>query len=48
MVHIGRIELRPDDLASRQARVGLTIFPPDLEETGCADARASRHTYKKE
>jgi cold shock protein len=26
-------------LASRRARVGLTIFPPDLEETGCAAAR---------
>jgi hypothetical protein len=28
MVHIARIELRPDDFASRQTRVGLTIFLP--------------------
>jgi hypothetical protein len=31
MVHIATIELRLNDLASRQARVGLTIFLPNLE-----------------
>jgi cold shock protein len=42
MVHIASIDLRPDNLASRRARVGLTVFPPDLEETGCAGAQPKR------
>jgi CspA family cold shock protein len=37
--HIDLIELRPNDLASARSRVRTDDFPPNLERTGCADAR---------
>jgi CspA family cold shock protein len=47
MVHIAAIELRPDNLASRRARVGLTIFPR-FSKKPAALARGLIHTYLKE
>src|SRR5262249_12680097 len=48
MVHITPIEFRPDDLASRQARVGLTTFLPRSRRNRLALARGlTTHVHER-